>query len=187
MLKFFSLVTALLLFLSTKSLAFSSGSGTCVIDADYNSITLMTDRFKNFNSGTYQVVSNMQEYSAGEPVELTISGPEFTGILFTVVDELGNNVGTFAPEANFVHECEGVNPTTPPAAAVTHLSSFGNLTSYTLFWIPPTSNVGKVYVLGYILKGARGNQASQEFFRFVRDDSSAISLNAQDVFANSFE
>jgi hypothetical protein len=187
MIKFFTTAIAILLFLTTKSLAFSSGSGTCVIDEDYKNITLMTDRFRNFNSGTYQVVPNMPEYTAGQPVELTISGPEFTGILFTVVDESGNNVGTFDPEANFVNECVGANPTTPPAAAVTHLSSFGNLTSYTLFWIPPNSNVGKVYVLGYILKGARFDTGSQEFFRFVRDDDSAISLNAQDVFTNSFE
>jgi hypothetical protein len=185
MIKFLTLT--ILLIMTTKILAFSSGSGTCVIDEDYNSITLMTDRFKNFNSGTYQVVSNMPEYISGQPVELTISGPEFTGILFTVVDESGDNVGTFAPEANFVNECVGANPTNPPAAAVTHLSSFGDLTSYTLFWIPPTINVGKVYVLGYILKGARGDINSQEFFRFVRDDNSALSIESSILFSNDFE
>ncbi len=182
------LITICLAFvISTKAFAFGSGSGTCVIDKDYTSVTLMTDRFRNLNSGTYQVTSNMSEYTPGQPVELTVSGPEYTGLLFTVVNEAGENVGTFMPEANFIHECTGTNPTTPPAAAVTHLSTFGNLTSYTLFWIPPSSSVGKVYVLGYVLKGARGDRNSQEFFRFVRDDDSAISLESTILFANGFE
>lgn len=181
------IVTLAALSLSLHTQAFSSGAGTCVVDADYNSITAMADRFKNFNHGSYTVTPNVSEYLPGQVVELTLAGPEFTGLMFTVVDENGNNVGTFAPEANFVHECTGANSTNPPAAAVTHLSSFGNLTSYTLFWIPPTQSVGKVYVLGYVLKGQRFNTAQQEFFRFVRDDNSALSINSGILFSNGFE
>ena len=118
---------------------------------------------------------------------MIITGPEaFIGILFTVVDENGSNVGTFVPENNIVHDCNGANSTNPPAAAVTHDSSFGAKTEYTLFWIPPSMNVGKVYVLGYILKDAATN-SQQEFFRFVRDDNSAISINSRDIFVSSFE
>ncbi len=167
--------------------AFSGGSGTCAIDADYVSITGMSSRFRNSNHGDYTVTSSLSEYMPGQVVELTLAGPTFTGLIFTVVDENGNNVGTFESEANIVTECTGNNTTTPPAAVVTHLSGFGNLTSYTLFWISPAQNVGKVYVLGYVLKGARGNQAQQEFFRFVRDDDSALSIASVVVFSNGFE
>ncbi len=181
------IVTLAVLSLSLQVYAFSGGSGTCVIDANYASITAMTDRFKNFNHGTYTVTSNVTEYIPGQVVELTLAGPIFTGLMFTVVDENGINVGTFAPEANFVHECTGANPTSPPAAAVTHLSSFGNLTTYTLFWIPPAQSVGTVYVLGYVLKGERFNTAQQEFFRFVRDDNSALSIISGILFSSGFE
>ncbi len=181
------IVTFAFILFSIKLLAFSGGAGTCVVDANYSSITGMNDRFRNNNHGAYSVTSNLSEYLPGQVVELTLAGPEFTGLMFTVVDANGNNVGTFAPEANFVHECNGANPTNPPAAAVTHLSSFGNLTSYTLFWIPPMQNVGTVYVLGYVLKGQRFNTAQQEFFRFVRDDNSAISIQSGIVFSSGFE
>ena len=185
MYKFYFVLVFLVIF--SKVNAGGNGSGTCVVDANYSSITGMNDRFRNNNHGAYIVTPNLSEYLPGQVVELTLAGPEFTGLMFTVVDANGNNVGTFAPEANFVHECNGANPTNPPAAAVTHMSSFGNLTSYTLFWIPPTQNVGTVYVLGYVLKGQRFNTAQQEFFRFVRDDNSAISIQSGIVFSSGFE
>lgn len=166
--------------------AFSSGAGTCVVDQDYVSITAMQDRRKNFNKGSYSVTTNTGYYVKDTPMEITISGPDFIGIMFTLVDENGQNVGTFAPDNNIIHECTGANPTTPPSAAVTHASGF-NMTSYTLFWIPPTTNVGTVYILGYVLKGTLNNSATQEFYRFVRDDNSAVSLYARDVFTNGFE
>ncbi len=181
------IVTLASFLLFSQVFAFSGGAGTCVIDANYASITGMTDRFRNLNHGSYTVTSNLLEYIPGQVVELTLSGPTFTGLMFTVVDASGNNVGTFEPEANFVHECTGANPTNPPAAAVTHLSTFGNLTSYTLFWIPPAQDVGTVFVLGYVLKGQRFNTAQQEFFRFVRDDNSALSINSGILFSNGFE
>ncbi len=168
-------------------LAFGGGSGTCVIDQNFNSITGMDsgmfNRRRNFEAGPYTVTSNFSHYSPNTPVELTIAGPEYAGILFTVVDEMGNNVGNFDLNTNIVHACQG------SMAIVTHsgTSDFGNMTSYTLFWMPPSTNVGRVYVLGYVLKGARGDLPSQEFYRFVRDDNSAISINANDVFSNGFE
>jgi hypothetical protein len=64
---------------------------------------------------------------------------------------------------------------------------FGNVTSYTLFWIPPATNVGPVYVEGYILKGERGITNTQEFYRFVKDDSNPVVIKSRDVFTNGFE
>jgi hypothetical protein len=188
-LKYFLIITITLLN-TLSALALPGGSATCAIDKDYDSLDgAMNSRTKNNNKGAYNVTSNLLHYGT-DVVELTISGPDaFIGLLFTVVDEAGNNVGTFVPENGvsngsiIVHECNGTFPTTPRAAVVTHGSSFVQSTSYTLFWIPPQSNVGKVYVLGYLLKGP----TQQEFFRFVRDDDSAISLHSRDVFTSSFE
>ena len=168
----------LLLLLSTLNVsAFSSGAGTCEVTADYSTITAMTSRRRNFTNGPYVVTTNSDQYNQGTPIEITLSGPSFIGIMFTVVDESGQNVGTFATDGNVIHDCAGSSQTNPPSQAVTHGTNF-NMTSYTLFWNPPANSVGKVYILGYVLKGTSGNTTTQEFFRFVRDDNSAVSLNA---------
>jgi hypothetical protein len=182
------LLFVVLLLASLNVFSNPSGAGTCVVNFDYASIpeSAMMTRRRNLTNVPYVVTTNANFYSAGNPVEITISGPDFIGIMFTLVDETGQNVGTFAPDNNIIHDCSGANPTSPPSAAVTHASGF-NMTSYTLFWLPPASNAGKVYILGYVLKGSIGNISTQEFFRFVRDDLSAVSLNARDVFTNGFE
>ena len=174
MLKF---LNVLLLLVSVNGIAYPSGAGTCLVTADYSSITAMILRRRNLTNGPYVVTTNTSQYNQGTPVGITISGPSFIGIMFTVVDEFGQNVGTFAADGNVIHDCAGSNQTNPPSQAVTHGSNF-NMTSYTLFWNPPANSVGKVYILGYVLKGIRGAPTTQEFFRFVRDDNSAVSLNA---------
>jgi len=163
----------------------ASGAGTCVIDEDYVSITGMNsgmfDRRRNFESGPYSLASNMPLYFANTPVEITIAGPDFTGILFAVVDEQDTNVGSFDSSTGLIHDCNG------SIALVTHSSSFGDMISYTLFWIPPVENVGKVTVVGYILKGNRGDIGSQEFYRFTKNEASTLSLNSNAIFNNGFE
>ncbi|MCF6317966.1 MAG: hypothetical protein L3J83_01625 [Proteobacteria bacterium] len=162
--------------------AWSSGSGTCDIDANYASITAMSSWFRNPNKGSYVVETNSPYYTPNQIVEITLSGPTFTGILFKVVDENNNAVGTFDTNANSVIMCNG-----SMAMVLTHNGSFVNSTSYTLFWIAPDNIVGKVYILAYVLKGTRGSTATQEFFRFVRDDDSAVSISPNVVFSNGFE
>lgn len=176
------LLLLLILFVPCRILAFPSGSGTAVIDQYYASIDSMKNRTKNFESGPYTVSSNSPYYLANQVIEITIAGPTFTGILFTVIDEQGNNVGTFTEVANMVGEFPGTS-----AKVITHQSNFGSVMSYTLLWAPPATNVGKVYVIGYILAGTRGVISSQQFYRFVRDDNSAISISSDVMLKNGFE
>lgn len=168
------------IFFPISVMAYGHMAGTCDIDQDFSSIYAMQDRVRNQNHGSYSVTSNMDTYISGQPVELTISGPDFTGIVFAVVDGNGNRVGTFDTNSGVVTDCLST-------FAISHTASFGSVSSYRLFWIPPISNVGEVYVLGYVLSGSRGNSSSQQFYRFVRDDNSAISLNSEIIFGNSFE
>jgi hypothetical protein len=169
--------------LSSKLYAFGNGAGTCNIDANYTSITAMTNRYRNKSKGSYVVTTNSALYAPGQVIEITLSGPTFTGILFKVVDENGNGIGVFDTNESSTKMCDG-----SMEMALTHKdASFDNLTNYTLFWIAPSNSTGKVYILGYVLKGTRGITGTQEFFRFVRDDDSAISINSRDVFVNSFE
>ncbi|VAW33834.1 hypothetical protein MNBD_GAMMA01-2087 [hydrothermal vent metagenome] len=190
MLKIFILIV-LASMVSQPVFAFSFGAGTgscCVVDANYASLgSAMSNRTKNFHSGPYSLTSNMSVYLPNTPVEIMIAGPAFTGILFAVVDEMGNNVGTFAPEENIVQECDDLNPDTPPGEVVSHMSLFGDLTTYTLFWLPPVMDVGTVHVIGYILKGNRGNIVDQEFYRFAKGEASSLTINSDVIFENSFE
>jgi hypothetical protein len=174
------LMVLLLLIVANNSQALPSGSPVCDVFADYSNITGMQNRTRNPNSGTYQLTSNVSEYNTFEHVEITISGDSFLGLMFTVVDEQGNKVGTFSPDTQ-VRDCDG------QAMSLTHSSQLG-LTSKTLFWIPPQTPVGTVYVLGYVLEGASGAGAAQNFYRFVRDDDSALAITQSDViFLDDFE
>ena len=162
------------------SYGFSSGAPICEVFADFDNITGMTNRLRNSNPGDYTVTSNVSEYNVFEHVELTISGPTFIGLMFTVVDSNGNNVGMFSPDSQ-VDNCNG------NAMSITHSQSLGLITK-TLFWIPPENLVGNVYIEGYVLSGVSGNIPSQSFYRFVRDDLSALELTESDVlFLNGFD
>lgn len=163
--------------------ALPSASGTCEFDKDYNQFAnAMIERRRNLNSGNYTLTANKLNYSIDLPVEITIAGPEFTGIIFIVVDDMGNNVGTFDTSVNLIQSCQN------SMAIVTHTSAFQYMTSYTLFWIPPVINVGKVHVVGYILKGRRGDiKSSQEFYRFAKNENSSLSLNSANIFDSGFE
>ncbi len=169
-----------LLLLPKTILALPTGAPVCDVLADFSNITGMTTRTRNFNSGTYQLTANVSEYNTFEHVEITIAGDSFLGLMFTVVDEQGNKVGTFSPDTQ-VRGCDN------QAMSVTHADRLG-LTTKVLFWIPPAEPVGPVYVLGYVLEGTTGTGAAQNFYRFVREDNSALALQQSDViFRNSFE
>ena len=172
--------------LTLLSLSFSAahalpnGAPICTVEADFSNITGMQGRTRNENPGGYSVTAPAS-YSPGETIDLTVSGPQFTGIMFAVVDSNGNNVGTFAPDVG-TNSCDGAS------MAITHSSGFGNQTSRTLEWTAPNSDVGTLYVEGYVLAGARGDQGNQEFFRLVRDDGAAVIQGPPDaIFADDFE
>ncbi len=175
------ITTLLVAFMVISSVqALPTGAPVCDVFADYSNVTGMQNRTRNLNSGTYQLTANVNQYNPFEHVEITISGESFLGLMFTVVDEQGNKVGTFSPDTQ-VRDCDG------QAMSITHSSQLG-LTSKTLFWIPPSDYVGTVYVLGYVLEGATGTGSAQNFYRFVRDDNSALILTESDViFLNSFD
>jgi len=177
----FKKITLSSLFIYSQiSIGLPSGSPICNVFADYSNITAMTDRDRNFNSGEYSLTSNVSEYNVFEHVELTISGPTFIGLMFTVVDSNGQNVGQFSPDSQ-VDGCNG------NAMSITHNQDFGS-NSKTLFWIPPDNLVGDVFVEGYVLSGMLNDRDSQSFYRFVRDDQSALELTESDVlFSNGFE
>ena len=178
-------LSLLFLFLTSLNdvLALPSTSGTCEFDKDYNQFgNSMEERRRNRNSGNYTLTANMLNYTTNFPIEITIEGPEFTGIIFIVVDDMGNNVGSFDTSVDLIQSCEDT------VAVVTHTSNFEYMTSYTLFWLPPAINVGKVHVVGYILKGRRGDtKSSQEFYRFAKNENSSLSLNSVNVFDSGFE
>lgn len=153
--------------------ALPSGAPVCDVFADYANVTGMLNRTRNDSPGSYLLTANVSEYNPFEHVEITIAGDSFLGLMFTVVDEQGNKVGTFSPDTQ-VRDCDG------QAMSITHSSQLG-LTSKTLFWIPPSEYVGTVYVLGYVLEGASGTGSAQNFYRFVRDDNSALSITESDV------
>ncbi len=176
---FISIILMLILF-SYRANAYGSQAGTCEINANYSSDFGAMGRRLNYFSTGYDINLNSGYYTNNEIIEITISGPTFTGIVFVVVDENDSNVGTFDSSPGIIQNCSST-------VAITHTGSFGNQTSYTLFWIPPENDVGKVYVEGYILKGERGQTGSQEFFRFVKEDTNPVSLLPRDVFASSFE
>ncbi len=160
--------------------ALPSGAPVCDVFANFSNITGMQNRTRNQNPGTYQLTANVSEYNTFEHVEITIAGDSFLGLMFTVVDDQGNKVGSFSPDTQ-VGNCDG------NAMSVTHSERLG-LTSKTLFWIPPAEPVGSVYILGYVLEGAAGTGSAQNFYRFVRDDGSALELTQSDViFLSTFE
>ncbi|WP_223789540.1 Reeler domain-containing protein [Marinicella meishanensis] len=174
------LISVLSILLMTSAHGLPTGAPVCDVFADYSNVTGMTNRTRNPNSGTYQLTANVTAYNPFEHVEITITGDSFLGLMFTVVDEQGNKVGTFSPDTQ-VRDCDG------QAMSITHSDRLG-LTSKTLFWIPPSDYVGTVYVLGYVLEGAAGTGAAQNFYRFVRDDNSALAIPESDViFLNSFD
>lgn len=176
----FILTILMQVLISYPANAYASIAGTCEINANYSSDFAVMNRYLNYSSTGYNINLNTQFYTKNEVVEITISGPTFTGIVFVVVDENDMNVGTFDSSPGIIQNCQST-------VAITHTSSFGNHTSYTLFWVPPENNVGQVFVEGYILKGERGQTMSQEFFRFVKEDVNPVSLMPRDVFSNSFE
>lgn len=166
------LILSFLIYSDTVS-AFAGGAGTCDVVADYSTITAMGSRTRNPNPGSYTMTSNTPFYNSTDPVEITINGPTFTGIMMEVVDENGNKVGSFDTNESQVRDCAGA------AMALTHTNQHGNVMQRTVFWVPPAEPVGNVYVLAYVLSGTRGNIPSQEFFRFVRDDDSALKIEPQ--------
>ena len=96
------------------------------------------------------------------------------------MDSNGDKVGLFSPDTQ-VDGCNG------NAMSITHTQNLG-LTTKTLFWIPPENLVGSVFIQGYVLSGVSGNSSSQNFYRFVKDDSSALEITQSDVlFLNGFE
>ncbi|MCX7553568.1 hypothetical protein OS175_06725 [Marinicella sp. S1101] len=175
--------------LNSESSAFASGAGTCDVVANFSTITGMQSRTRNQNTGGYVLSSNVSEYNVFEHVEITLTATgagnqaTYTGIVISVVDGKGQKVGTF----NFDDETEVRDCGGSAMMAATHTSSHGNVGSRTLFWIPPTEPVGEVYVLAYVLSGARGNQSSQEFYRLVRNDGAIIITESDVIFLNSFD
>ncbi len=157
-----------------------SGAPVCDVFANFSNITGMQNRTRNQSPGTYQLTANVSEYNTFEHVEITIAGDSFLGLMFTVVDDQGNKVGSFSPDSQ-VGNCGG------DAMSVTHSDRLG-LTTKTLFWIPPEVPVGSVYVLGYVLEGIAFDGDNQNFYRFVRDDGSALELTQSDViFRSNFD
>ena len=181
----------MLVVLTTNNVyAFSTGSGTCDVVADFSTITAMGLRTRNENPGDYQLSSNVSEYNVFEHVEITMtangSGDQstFTGIVISVVDGIGNKVGTFNfDDETEVRECGG-----SAMMAATHTITHGNTNSRTLFWIPPSEPVGDVFVLAYVLSGVRGDTNTQQFYRMVRGDGAITITEGVDViFLNTFE
>ena len=179
-----SILIIILFFTPHQGKTYPNVSGTCFVDKDFISISGMTSRPRNYNNGLFTVVTSSGYYIPNQPIEITIDSTytekEFAGILFTVVTQSDLNVGTFDSTPGVIQQCSG-------AVTVTHSGSFGNPTSYTLFWVPPENNVGRVFVEGYILKGKRGQTGSQEFFRFVKEDANPVSLLPRDVFTSGYE
>ncbi|MEE4329558.1 MAG: Reeler domain-containing protein [Wenzhouxiangella sp.] len=161
-------------------LALPGGSPVCEVFADYSNVFGMTNRPRNPNPGPYELTADVEKYSASEPVEITISGDPFVGLMFTVIDDKGNKVGTFSEDSQ-VGFCGG------KAMSVTHSGTL-SLSSKTLVWIPPEASAGTVYVVGYILEGEPGTGSAQNFYRFVRDDNSALAIEPQIdvIFEDSF-
>lgn len=177
----------ILLYLSLVSLlpsntlwAFASGAGTCTVVANFSTITAMGSRTRNETPGPYSVTSDVSAYLPGVPVTLTLNGPTFTGVMFSVVNSAGSRVGQFDVSSG-VRDCDGTG------LSLTHNADFGSVTSRQLIWHPPATDVGPVYVLGYVLSGTRGMPVSQEFFRFVRNDDSALELPFDQLFVDGFE
>jgi len=160
--------------------ALPNGATVCSVDADCANITGMQSRTRNQNPGGYSVTAPAS-YSPGETIDITVSGPQFTGIMFTVVDGNDTSVGTFSPDV-------GTNSCDNGSMAITHANTFGDQTSRTLSWTAPNSDAGTLYVEGYILSGERGQQGNQEFFRLVRGDGAAEIQGPPDIiFADGFE
>ncbi|MGJ8662943.1 MAG: reeler domain-containing protein [Marinicella sp.] len=187
----FVIMTLLLSGMSSTVWAFGSGAGTCDVVADYSTITAMGSRFKNPNHGDYELTANVDTYNTTEHVEITLtaggSGDQstFTGLVVSVVDDVGNQVGTFNFDEEIgIHECGG-----SAMMAATHNGSHGDVMSRTLFWVPPSELVGDVYVLAYVLSGVRGSIPTQQFYRFVREDGSALMIEEQEdlIFYSGFE
>ncbi len=185
------LLLFLLLGFSGLSHGFGSGAGTCTVTADFSTITSMFSRTRNQNTGGYELSSPSSTYNATDHVEITLTATGeddqavFTGIVVSVVDDNDVPVGTFDFNSETqVRDCSG-----SAMMAATHTNSHGSVMSRTLFWIPPMSAVGDVYVTAYILSGERGDQASQQFYRIVKDDG-ALVLSPGDndvIFLNGFE
>jgi len=180
----------LILINTNNAHAFGTGAGTCDVVADFSTITAMGTRTRNQTPGDYQLSSDSSDYNVFEHVEITMtangSGDQstFTGIVVSVVDEMGNKVGTF----NFDDETEVRNCDGSAMMAATHTASHGSTNSRTLFWVPPSELVGNVYVLAYVLSGVRNNQSTQQFYRMVRGDGAITLTESNDpIFINSFE
>lgn len=165
---------------SQSVFSFPSGSPVCDVLIDYSNITGMTNRTRNPNSGDFILSADKTKYNTFEHLEITIKGENILGLMFTVVDSNGNKVGQFSPDTQ-VRGCDN------QAMAITHTKQI-NSGSATLFWIPPSKQVGDIFILGYVLEGQSGNSASQQFYRFVREDGSALKLTPSEViYKNGFE
>lgn len=178
------------LFNSTNTWGYGSGSGTCDVVADFSSITAMPDRTRNLNTGGYVLSANTASYNSFEHLEITLTATgtgnqaQYTGIVISVVDDQGTKVGTFNfDDETAVRDCGG-----SAMMAATHTISHGSVNSRTLFWVPPSETVGNIHVLAYVLSGVRGESDTQEFYRLVRGDGAlTLEPNADLIFFNGFE
>jgi hypothetical protein len=176
------LVICVVMAWSGSGWGFGTGAGTCDVVADFSTITAMNSRTRNQTPGPFSLSADSGFYINSDFVEITLSGPAFTGIVVSVVDENGTKVGTFDfNNETEIHNCGG------NAMAATHTNTHGSVTSRSLFWIPPAEPVGPVYILAYVLSGQRGDQANQQFYRFVRDDESAVTLLSDVIFGSGFD
>ncbi|XP_062240888.1 putative defense protein Hdd11 [Platichthys flesus] len=95
----------------------------------------------------YSVLTNAISYQPGNPITVTITGPEYRGVLLEARTSGSTNaLGTWnlpPPDTRFL-ECNGA-----PQGAVTHSNTNlkGNTTVYT--WIPPKLT-GPVYFMATI-------------------------------------
>lgn len=181
-----NLLLVSLFFIVLQAEAYSGGTGNCNINANYSPDFDVMARRLNYNSGDYSLVLNTSFYTFNSAIEITINGPTFTGIVFTVVDGNDNNIGSFVADQAYIRNCTGLGSS--GSAIVTHISNTNleNMSTYTLYWLPPANYSGELYVEGYILKGVRGG-SNQEFYRFVKEDLNPVSMKARDVFVSSFE
>lgn len=149
----------------------------------------MQSRVRNQDPGDYVLTTDRSDYNPFEFVEITLTAngvgnqSTFTGIVVSVVDENGTKVGTFDfNDETAVHNCGG------NAMAATHTGSHGNVSSRSLFWIPPSDPVGDVDVIAYVLSGVRGNTSTQQFYRLVKNDGGiTLTEDTDTIFLTGFE
>ena len=181
--KFSGVFTIILILNANISGAFSNGSPVCDVEADYSNNSMNRPKFQN--GGAYTLETNSDFYLFGDFLEITISGPEFTGLVVEVENAAGTRLGTF----DFMNE-PGIRDCDGGAMSATHTNNHNNQTSRTLFWVPPAGVYEDMYVQAYVLKGTRGNTSAQEFYRFARTDTgvnNALLLKSDVIFTSDLE